>query len=326
MIISKTPMRMSFLGGGSDIREYYKTGHGAVVSTALDKSVYITVNKHFSDMIRIGYSKIEYVKTVDEIEHSLVREALKKTGITGGIDIVYMCDLLPAHQGSGMGASSSLTVGTLNALYAHQGKHVSSERLAKEACEIEIEILGHPIGKKDQYASAYGGLNYIQFNSDETVFVSPIVLNKSTRDEFRKNLMLFYTGMHARSDTILSEQTREAKNKIEIYDQMVKQAEQLRDMLRAGDLTGFGQMLHEGWTHKRKLSITMTNPELEKLYERAKLAGALGGKILGSGGGGFMLVYAEEEKQQKVKQELSALMETDFSFDPQGSRIIYVSD
>ena len=190
MIISKTPLRMSFVGGGSDLKVYYSKGFGSVISTAIDKYVYITVNKRFTDHIRIGYSKIEYVKHVDDIEHNLVREALKRTGVKKGIEVVYMSDMLPAHEGSGLGASSSILVGTLNALYAFNGEHVSAERLAREACEIEIDILGHPIGKQDQYAAAYGGFNYFMFHSDESVEVNPVIFKKEIRPLANKFVLM----------------------------------------------------------------------------------------------------------------------------------------
>jgi len=327
MIISKTPLRMSFAGGGSDLRAYYQHGYGAVVSTALDKYVYITVNKKFSDVIRVGYSKTEHVKNVDDIEHNLVRESLKLVGITtGGIDIVYMSDMLPAHQGSGLGASSSILVGTLHALHAFKGEYVSAETLAQEACKIEIDKLGHPIGKQDQYAAAYGGFNYLQFNADESVFINPVIFKTEIREELNKNMILFYTGINTRSDTILTEQKRKTKDNLHIMDKMVELTEELRDTLQNNDLTEFGNILDKGWNYKQKLASKITNPTINSYYEKARKAGALGGKILGSGGGGFLLFYCEEKHQDKVRGALSNLKETTFNFELQGSRIIYVSE
>jgi len=327
MIISKTPLRMSFAGGGSDLKEYYKNGHGAVVSSAIDKYVYITVNKKYNDIIRVGYSKTEHVNKVDDIEHNLVREALKLVGITKpGIDIVYMSDMLPAHQGSGLGASSAILVGTLNALHAYKGEHVSAETLAQEACKIEIDILGHPIGKQDQYEAAYGGMNYIQFNSDESVFVNPLIFKKEIKEELNKNMILFYTGLHARSDTILNEQKKKTKQNIHVLDEMVELTNELKTALQKNDLTEFGNTLHKGWTLKQKLSSKISNVTINKYYEKAKKAGAVGGKILGSGGGGFLLFYCEEKNQDKVRKALKDLRETPFKFESQGSKIIYVSE
>lgn len=327
MIISKTPMRMSFVGGGSDLRSYYKFGYGAVISTTLDKYVYITVNNKFADIFRVGYSKTEHANNVDEIDHNLVRESLKKTGITKpGVDIVYMSDMLPAHQGSGLGSSSSILVGTLHALYAFKGKHVSAKRLAEESCEIEIEKLGNPIGKQDQYAAAYGGFNFIKFNADESVEVEPLIFSKSIKDELNRNMLLFYTGINTRSDSILTEQKNKTENNKKIIGKMVDLTVELRDALHNGDLFEFGSILHKNWQYKQKLASKITNPTINKFYDIAKKSGAMGGKILGSGGGGFLLLYCEEKYQQKVRQKLKELKEASFSFQSQGSRIIYVDD
>jgi len=327
MIISRTPLRMSFVGGGSDLQVYYKTGFGAVISTTINKYVYITVNARFTEHIRVGYSKIEYVKSVDEIEHNLVREALKMVGgITGGIEIVYMSDLLPAHEGSGLGASSSILVGTLHALHAFKGEYVSAEKLAREACKIEIDILGQPIGKQDQYAAAYGGFNRYQFNSDETVDVTPVVLKSSLKEELNKNLMLFYIAMPKQANEILSEQKTKTPQNLAILHKMVDQVNELNDALRQSDLTEFGNLLHKGWMFKQQLASKISNPTINSYYETARAAGALGGKILGSGGGGFLLFYVEPSKQDAVRQALSNLRETPFLFEKTGSRIVYVSD
>jgi len=326
MIISRTPLRMSFVGGGSDLEDYYLHNYGAVVSTTINKYIYITVNKKFDNRIRVGYSKIEYVENIDDIEHNLVREALRLVGITKGIDIVYMSDMLPAHEGSGLGASSSLLVGTLNALHAYKGEHVSAETLAKEACEIEIQILGHPIGKQDQYAAAFGGFNYIQFNADESVFIDPVIFKNEIKTKLNKNLLLFYTAINSRSDTVLTEQKRNTKNNLHILEKLVGLTGELRAVLQNNLLSEFGNILHKGWKLKQKLAANITSPLINSYYEKAIKAGAIGGKILGSGGGGFLLFYCEEEKQDNVRKALSSLKEVPFTFEPQGSKIIYVGD
>lgn len=327
MIISKTPFRMSFAGGGSDLKTYYQHSYGSVVSTAINKYIYITVNKRFTDNVRVGYSKIEEVKNIEDIEHNLVREALKLLGITnGGIDIVYMSDLLPAQEGSGLGGSSSLIVGTLNALHAYKGENVSAETLAKEACKIEIEILGHPIGKQDQYAAAYGGFNHIKFNADESVFVNPVIFKKEVIEELNNRLLLFYTGINTRSDTILTEQRRKTKDNLNILDKMVGLSEELLEELKSGNIKRFGEMLHKGWIYKQKLASNITTPIINSYYEKAREAGAIGGKILGSGGGGFLLIYCEEKNQNTVRHAFSNLKELSFKFEPEGSKIIYVND
>lgn len=326
MIISRTPFRMSFAGGGSDLREYYKNGYGAVLSTTINKYIYITANNWFVDKIRVGYSQIEIADNVNQIQHNLVRESMKKTGVQSGTDIVYMSDMLPAHEGFGLGGSSSLVVGTLNALYAYMGKHVSAEKLAREASEIEIDILGAPIGKQDQYAAAYGGFNHIKFHKNEEVTVDPILLKKSTKQELNKNLLLFHTGINSKSSMVLTEQKSKTQNNLEVLDKMVALSEELRDALRNTDLTQFGNMLHKGWEHKQKLASNMTNDLINSYYNQARQAGAIGGKLLGSGGGGFLLFYCEEKNQDNLRNTLSNLREAKFDFDHQGSKIIYVSE
>ena len=324
MIISKTPLRMSFAGGGSDFKGYYQKGCGVVVSTAIDKYIYVSVNKKFDNLIRLSYSKTEIVNNVKEIEHNLVREALKFLGITKGIDINYMSDMLPAHEGTGLGASSSLMVGILNALHVYKGEQVTAETLAKEACKIEIEILSHPIGKQDQYAAAYGGFNQIKFNADESVFVTPVACKKETKEKLNKNLLLFYTGLNSQSGAVLPEQKRKIENNLHILDKMVGLTKELKKALDNDNLREFGNILHKGWLYKQKLASKITNPVINSYYEKARTAGAAGGKILGSGGGGFLLFYCKEENQDKVRKALSDLKETSFKIGAEGSKIVYV--
>lgn len=324
MIISKTPLRMSFAGGGSDFRGYYQKGYGSVVSTAIDKYIYVTINKKFDDLIRINYSKSEIVKNVEDIEHNLVREALRLVGITKGIDINYVSDMLPAQEGTGLGASSSLIVGILNVLYAYKGQRVPTERLAREACEIEIETLGKPIGKQDQYAASFGNFNFIKFNADESVSVEPILCKKETKEKLNKKLLLFYTGIGSLSENILIEQKKKIDINVNLLDKIVGLSKELRGALVNNDLREFGNVLHQGWLYKQKLASKITNPIINDYYEKARQAGAIGGKILGSGGGGFLLVYCEEENQKKARQALSNLKETSFGFESEGSKIVYV--
>jgi D-glycero-alpha-D-manno-heptose-7-phosphate kinase len=203
---------------------------------------------------------------------------------------------------------------------------VSAEQLAQEACSIEIEILGHPIGKQDQYAAAYGGLNFIRFNDDESVNVTPIIMKPEVKQKLSRKLLFFYTGLGSRSDIILTEQRKNTETNLTTLRRIVQLAEDLRDALHGGDLTQFGRILHEGWQYKRKLASNVTNALIDSYYETAIAAGALGGKLLGSGGGGFLCFYCDEERQDKVKQALSNLRTVDFCFEPEGSRIIYVSD
>ncbi|HEB71916.1 MAG TPA: GHMP kinase [Nitrospirae bacterium] len=328
MIISRTPLRISFAGGGTDIGEYYSNGSGpgVVVSAAINKYIYITVNKKFDDLIRVSYSRTEIVDTVDKVEHNIIREALKIAGVEKGIEIVYVGDIPLGSAGVGLGSSSGLAVGALNALYAFQGKHASAERLAREACQIEIDTLQHPIGKQDQYITAYGGINYIQFNSDESVFVDPVICRLNVKEELNKRLMLFYTGIERISSTILKEQKASIKSKLEYHHKMVDMAKSIRECLMRGDFDSIGEILHEAWLLKKKLASGISTEAIDKWYESARRAGALGGKIVGAGGGGFLLLYCHEEKQDNVRLALSDLKESPFKFEGQGSKIIYVHD
>ena len=326
MIISRTPLRASFAGGGTDLAVYYKTGYGSVVSTAINKYIYITVNKKFDDLIRISYSKTEIVKNIEEIEHNIIKKALKIVGIEKGIEIVYMGDIPLGTAGIGLGSSSSLAVGVLNALYAYKGQHVSAEKLAQEACKIEIEMLQCPIGKQDQYAGAYGGFNYIQFNNDETVYIDPIICQNGIKMKLNNNLLLFYTGITRVSSEILKEQKKNTLKNIDHLNKIAKLSEELKEALISNDLTAFGEILHQGWLLKMNLASGITNEKINQYYDKARRAGAIGGKILGAGAGGFLLLYCEKENRNKVRSVLYDLKETPFKFEPQGSKIIYVSD
>jgi len=326
MIISRTPLRVSLAGGGSDLEEFYKTGHGAVVSTAINKYIYITVNQKFDDFIRVSYSKTEMVDSVDRVEHNIIREALKLVGVTKGIEVVYMGDIPLGTAGIGLGSSSALAVGVLNALYAFQGRHVSAEKLAQEACSIEIDILKHPIGKQDQYISAYGGFNYIQFNADDSVFTDPVIYTRETKKVLNSRLMLFYTGIVRQSSDILSEQRKKTSSNLEVIGKMVDLAKRLRNDLINNKIDNLGEILHEGWLYKMQLADGISNSLIDEHYEKARKAGAIGGKILGAGAGGFLLLYCPEKAQDKVRKALNDLKESPFKFEPQGSKIIYVHD
>ena len=323
MIISKTPMRMSFAGGGSDLREYYKNGFGAVLSTSIDKYIYISSNKIFRDIIRVSYSTTEHVNQVKDVQHNLVRESLIKVGINNSLDITYMSDLFPAHEGSGLGSSSSLTVGTLHSLYALKEKRITQERLAQEACEIEIDTLGNPIGKQDQYAVSYGGLNFIRFNSNESVTVEKIDCSNESVAILNSRLLAFHTNLKSTSSDILTEQKEQTKNKLSTLNKMVELAEELANSLKKNDLNTFGEILHEGWLLKKALTGKISNDTINELYNAGIEAGASGGKILGSGGGGFLLFYCKEDKQHKLRKVLSKLQELEFNLSFEGSKIIY---
>ncbi len=327
MIISRTPLRISFVGGGSDLPAFYRQETGAVVSTAINKYIYITVNPKFDRKIRAAYSRTEIVENVDELKHELIRESLKLLGIKGAIEITSISDI--PSQGTGLGSSSSYTVGLLNALYAYLGHLCGAERLAQEACHIEIERCGHPIGKQDQYIAAYGGLKFIRFNPDESVFVDPIICSPHVRQCIQERLLLLYTGLTRRSSDILNEQQRNTKrdrSKRDALRRMARLAEQLYDALAHDDVDGFGEILHANWLEKRRLASGITRPEIDRWYETARAHGAIGGKLLGAGGGGFLLIYAPVNRHHEICRALPELRPVPFRFEPQGSKIIYVEE
>lgn len=321
MIISRTPFRLSLAGGGSDLRSYYKTGYGQVVSTAIDKYMYITVNKRFDKTLRVSYNKTEIVDHASELKHPIVKAALQKLNIEHGVEIVSMADI-PA--GTGLGSSSSFTVGLLNALYAFKGVFVSAEKLAQEACEIEIEDLGEPIGKQDQYIAAYGGFQKIRFNSDETVFVNPIICTREVKQEIDNYILAFYTGQTRSASKILKQHHEPSEDRVMRLDKIRDFSDDVSRVLTEGvKLNRIGELLNEGWQLKRGVASGTTSGIIDELYDKAINAGALGGKIAGAGGGGFMFMFVEPHNQEKVREALG-LKEMKFHFEPQGSKIIYV--
>jgi D-glycero-alpha-D-manno-heptose-7-phosphate kinase len=324
MIITQTPLRISFAGGGTDFRDYYQRSGGCVLSTAIDKYIFVIVKERFDDRIRIGYSRTEMVDGVDDIEHELAREAMRKVGIGCGIEISTMADI--PSEGSGLGSSSSVTVGLLHALYAYKGELVTPERLAREACEIEIDILGKPIGKQDQYIAAYGGLRLIEFASDESVNVRSVPLSDERRRRFGESLLLFYTGVTRKADHILSEQRSNIESRLKTLDTLRAQTGEIYDALTSGTPEGMnrvGRVLDAGWRHKRSLADKISNSEIDTLYERALDAGATGGKIAGAGGGGFLLLSCPPDRQSAVRQTLSHLKELPFSLERDGTKVIF---
>ncbi len=327
MIISSAPFRISFSGGGTDIPFFYQQRRGAVLSTTIDKYIYISVHPYFNArQTLLKYSQNELVDAMAKIRHPVFREVLKELWPQGGVEIVSTADI---PSGTGLGSSSSFSVALLHAVYAYRGTFCSKNKLASKACEIEIDRLGEPIGKQDQYAAAYGGLNFIEFNSDESVVVTPLTLPKETIIELEKNLLLFYTGEQRRTGEILEDQRKQvslSEKKFENMGRMVELAFEMRDYLTAGDLRGFARVLHEGWLLKRALTDKISSDYIDKYYQRALEHGALGGKLLGAGGGGFFLFYCEPENQEMLRKALCGLPELTFQFDWSGSRIIYVGD
>ncbi|MBM3709387.1 MAG: GHMP kinase, partial [Actinobacteria bacterium] len=323
---SRTPFRISFVGGGSDLPAFYNRSKGAVLSITINKYMYISVHPYFNrKQFQVKYSKTELCNSVEEIQHPIIRETLKFLKIGGGLEIISMADV-PA--GTGLGSSSSFTVGLLHTLYSFLGKFVSKDRLASEASFIEIEKVEEPIGKQDQYAAAYGGLNIISFNVDGSVDVEPINIKMETFEKLNNNLILFYTKMDRRADSVLRHQSEEImhEEKFEAQQKMVNLVYKAVDALYRDDLDEFGKILHENWILKKSLSDKISNSQINRYYERALEYGALGGKLLGAGGGGFLLFYCPEKNQDRLKKALFDLYELKFSFDQQGSKIIYVGD
>src|SRR3954464_7519090 len=325
MIISRTPLRMSFVGGGSDLPAYYRRFGGAVVSTAINKFVYITVNEKFDHRIRVSYSKTEEANSVARIKHPLVREAMKMLGIEGGLEITSIADI--PSKGSGLGSSSSFTVGLLHAFHAWSGRYASAEQLAKEACQIEIERCAEPIGKQDQFAAAFGGFNFIQFNSDESVSVEPILCQRETLARLQENIIVFYTGITRSASGILKTQqagVAAQKSKQKMLGRMVELAHQLKAELQKNNLDAFGEIIHANWELKKGLATEISTDVIDGWYQKARKQGAIGGKLLGAGTGGFLMFYAPREKHEAIARSLSNLRTIEMQFEPQGSKIIFV--
>lgn len=324
MIISRTPLRISFTGGGSDMSAYYRKFSGAVISTSIDKYIYINVNKKFDDGIRLSYSKTEEVSSRDHLEHKLVKSTLEFLDINGGVEITSIADI--PSRGTGLGSSSSFTVGLLNALNAFKSTYTSPADLGKNACHIEIEMCSEPIGKQDHYAAAYGGFNFIEFKEDDSVLVTPIICKSQIIKSIEDNIIVFYTGItRSASDILLvqSEAINSSLDKQGIQKKMVELTIDLKNELQNNNLDNFGKILHENWVLKKSLVNAISSEGIDELYEKARRAGATGGKILGAGAGGFLLFYAPPENHEAIRKELEMLKEVKIKFDINGSQIIH---
>jgi D-glycero-alpha-D-manno-heptose-7-phosphate kinase len=323
MIITRTPFRISFVGGGSDLAGFYREHGGAVLSTSINQYMYISTHKFFEpDKIRVKYAQTETVNAVAELKHPILKEALNMFQLSGGIEISSIADV-PA--GTGMGSSSSFTVGLLHNLHTLAGNLPDKEQLASEACNIEIERLKEPIGKQDQYAAAYGGLNIIRFNKDDSVRVEKLNISDSTSQALQSNLCMFYFGNQRSASSILSEQKQNTTqaDKQKVLIEMVSLVDDLKSVLEKGDLDAFGKILHHNWELKKSLASGISNPDIDDAYELAMKHGALGGKLLGAGGGGFLLFYCDAAKQADLRDALKKLRPFDFSFEYGGSSLIY---
>lgn len=320
MIITQTPLRISFVGGGTDLADFYHKHGGAVLSSAIDKYIYVIVKERFDDLIALNWSKKETVADIEQIEHELIREAMRRTGVLKGIEITTISDI--PSEGSGLGSSSSVTVGLLQALYLYQGIIVNAERLAQEACDIEINILGKPIGKQDQYIAAYGGLRHFEFKKDNSVVATISKADTNFLYELGLHLMLFFTGKTRKSADILSEQKKNIVDSEDILKRMRDQSFEVMEAFNQGNLHYLGKALEKGWELKKKLAGGISNPDIDKMYTLAKKAGALGGKIAGAGGGGFLMLYVPLGKQGSVRKALSAYQELKFNLERDGSKSI----
>ena len=321
MIIIQTPLRISLFGGGTDFASYYRLDGGAVLSSAIDKYIFITVKPRFDQKLRVGYTHTEMVDHVDELQHELIREALRKTGISAGIEITTMGDIPSA--GSGLGSSSTVTVGSLHALYTLLGEIVPAERLAREACEIEIDILKKPIGIQDQFITAYGGLRLLEISPDGHVCSKRLELSPAVKRRLNENLLLFFTGVTRNSEDILSEQQRNIGDRLPVLHELKGMAYLAFHELQAGNPDAIGELLHESWELKKRLASQISNSLIDGIYNAARKAGAVGGKITGAGGGGFFLFYCPHEKQEELRTVLHQFQELPFALEHDGSKVIF---
>lgn len=322
--MTRTPLRVSFAGGGTDLPDFYEREYGAVLSTAIDKYIYVTVKRHgdlFDEPIRLNYSKTEQVNEIEEIENNIARECLRFMKIEPPIYISAVADL-PAS--TGLGSSSSFSVGLLNALHAYRGDRVSAGQLAEEASYIEIEVLKQPIGKQDQYAAAFGGLNFFSFNPSGSVTVEPQRVSNGWLEDLFNHIMMYWTGMRRDSSVVLSEQKSNMSSNMEHLLRMRGQAHELHSLLSNGqcDPAEVGRVMDEGWQLKRQLASSITNSKIDAWYQRAMESGAQGGKICGAGGGGFLLFVVKPEYHDRVRRSLSPLTEIRVRHEVHGSRVL----
>lgn len=321
MIVTKTPLRISFFGGGSDIPQFYENYPGLVVSTTINKHIYIAANISVAQHIKIVYSEIEYPKNVNDIKHDRIREILKYLGINNNIEIASFSDV--PIKGTGLGSSSTFTVGVLNALAKQLDFKCNKRDLAELACHIEIDKCGEPIGKQDQYAAVYGGLNIMRFNK-ESVSVTPVSIDTASLIKLQNNLFMYNTGINRQASSILSVQVDNLKSNSKTIDdtcEMVEYAEQSIKHLMNRDIDSFGSLMHKSWNTKKKLSNNISNIQIDRMYDDAMNAGAIGGKLLGAGGGGYMLFYVPEENHQTFGYKMNKYNKFDFDFVEYGSTI-----
>lgn len=324
MIITKTPFRVSFCGGGSDIPSFYRKYGGCVVSTSINRYMYISIHPYFDEgKTALKYSRTEIVSHHGEINHSIYRQVLDDMNISG-VEITSTADV---PSGTGLGSSSSFTVGLLHSLYCYKGKYVAKDKIAEEACDVEINRLGNPIGKQDQYAAACGGLNYISFHEDDSVTVEPIIMRPETKKALQENIVVYYTGLTHDANAILAEQKENISDGVKTKNlmEMCGLARAMKQSLECDELSDFGELLNEGWQKKRDLASGIANPTIDEIYDTAMANGASGGKLLGAGGGGFMLFYCEKYKQKRLEEALQ-LKRFKVGFEHDGTSVVYIGD
>jgi D-glycero-alpha-D-manno-heptose-7-phosphate kinase len=323
MIITRTPLRISIAGGGTDLPSYYRRFGGALISAAITKYIYVGVNRTFSPGYQVKYSKFEHTETIDEIQHPIVREALRRHTIPPSIEIISLADI-PA--GTGLGSSGSFAVGLLRALHASKRVHVTAEDVAREACHIEIDVLRHPIGKQDQYIASYGGITCFEFLPDDSVKASPLAISPQTLTDLEENLLMFFTGYsRAAQDILVDQDKRTESGDVAMIDNLhyVKQlGGEIRAALEQGDTLSFGRLMHEHWERKRTRSSNMSNDAINRWYDAGRDSGAVGGKMVGAGGGGFLLFYATDRTRLRAAMAKEGLREVSFRFDHDGSTTI----
>lgn len=325
MIITRTPLRISFVGGGSDLPSYFLQNGGAVISTTIDRYIYINVHKSFNGNVRIAYSQVEEVSQFSKVQHPLVKNSAEMFDIDRGLEITSIADI-PA-RGSGLGSSSSFSVGLIHALSILKKADISRSELAEKACKLEIELCGQPIGKQDQYAASFGGFNVFEFKTDNTVDVKPVDLSVENLTSLMHNLMIFYTGSTRNASHILSEQNAELKKdqKMKMLEEMVALVKPFRESLVNGDIINCGRLLHQNWLLKKQLASSISSHFIDEIYNAAMNAGAVGGKLLGAGGSGFMLFVVPPGSQAKVSHELRNLERQYWNFETLGSTVIHNS-
>lgn len=326
MIITRTPFRISFIGGGSDLKEFYSNTPGAVLSTTINKYMYINSHPFFNRRaFQLKYSRTELVESLEGIQHPIFREVLRKFGIHGGVEISSIADI-PA--GTGLGSSSAFTVGLIHNIHTFKSRYIRKHKLAEEACELEIDILKEPIGKQDQFASSFGNLNVIEFLQDGNVRVEPVTISSENKKLLQQNILMFYTKSQRSASKILKKQRyfMADSDKYGLIKEMIPYVYKLRDALYQEQFDYLGEVLHIGWCLKKKITKEISNETIDRYYNEALKAGAIGGKLLGAGGGGFLLFYCPLKKQKKLRQALDGLFELKFSFEYEGSKVIYIGE